>query len=385
MSFRLAAASALLALGVASSCSADEFADLGRDLFFDSDLSSNGKQSCASCHNPATAFSDNRDNGVGGAASLGADGLSLGDRNAPTITYAALIPEFGLDATGEFAGGFFHDGRAKSLATQAGEPFTNPIEMALPDNQALVQKVLAKERYVQSLRRHFGDSVVEDPAAVFAAITEAIAAYERSAEFAAFDSRYDRFLRGELELTREEEVGRMLFFSQLINCHNCHLLDTREFQNGELFSTFRYHNIGLPANAGLRERNGLGARYRDYGLAGNAAVGDEAQAGKFRVPTLRNVAVTAPYMHNGVFRDLETAIRFYNRFTLSDPQSQLNPETGRYWGDPEVRETVALDLLRQGQPMSELQIEALVSFLRALTDRRYEHLLPDRGEAHGAN
>ena len=369
---RLTIVFGILAVASLVPCTAEELAGLGRDLFFDTSLSLNGNQACASCHSPAAAFSDNRDNGVGGAASLGTDGRSLGDRNAPTITYAALIPEFGIDETGEYVGGFFHDGRAKTMPVQAGEPFTNPVEMALPDSSTLVRKVLANERYADGLRRHFGDSVLEDTEAAFSAITESIAAYERSREFLAFDSRYDRSLRGELALTREEEVGRMLFFSQLINCHNCHLLDTREFQQGELFTNFRYHNIGLPVNKKLRARNGVGVDYRDAGLAANEAVGAASEAGKFRVPTLRNVAVTGPYMHNGVFQDLETAIRFYNRFTLTDTKSQLNPETGEYWGDPEVAETVDLDLLRQGQPISDIQVKALVAFLRALTDRRYD-------------
>ena len=356
---RLTIVFGILAVASLVPCTAEELAGLGRDLFFDTSLSLNGNQACASCHSPAAAFSDNRDNGVGGAASLGTDGRSLGDRNAPTITYAALIPEFGIDETGEYVGGFFHDGRAKTMPVQAGEPFTNPVEMALPDSSTLVRKVLANERYADGLRRHFGDSVLEDPEAAFSAISE-------------------------LALTHEEEVGRMLFFSQLINCHNCHLLDTREFQQGELFTNFRYHNIGLPVNKKLRARNGVGVDYRDAGLAANEAVGAASEAGKFRVPTLRNVAVTGPYIHNGVFQDLETAIRFYNRFTLTDTKSQLNPETGEYWGDPEVAETVDLDLLRQGQPISDIQVKALVAFLRALTDRRYEHLLDARHDEPGA-
>ena len=101
-------------------------------------------------------------------------------------------------------------------------------------------------------------------------------------------------------------------------------------------------------------------------------------AGKFRVPSLRNVAVTGPYMHNGIFRELRTAILFYNRFTLSNPQSQTNPETGEPWGEPEVRETVDLELLREGQPMAGNHIDALVAFLAALTDQRYESLLDEQ-------
>ncbi|MDP7577586.1 MAG: hypothetical protein QGH99_11535, partial [Pseudomonadales bacterium] len=97
--------------------------------------------------------------------------------------------------------------------------------------------------------------------------------------------------------------------------------------------------------------------------------------GKFRVPTLRNVAVTGPYMHNGIFRDLRTVVLYYNKFTLSNAESQTNPETGQPWGESEVPDTVNLDLLSQGQPISALQVGAIVEFLNALTDQRYEGLI----------
>lgn len=367
----------ILVLLLAGASPADELSELGQQLFFDTDLSANRNQSCSSCHNPANAFSDQRDNGVGAAASLGSDGRSLGTRNAPAITYAALIPVFGVDDTGAYAGGLFHDGRAADLAGQAAEPFTNPIEMGLPDAAAVVRRVLEKPQYVAALSAHFGSAVLDETGATFRAITEAIAAYERSPEFIAFDSRYDRYLRGEYRLTRDEEIGRMLFFSQVINCHSCHLADARENRPREPFTTFRYHNIGVPPNERLGHANGTSPDWRDAGLLDNPAVAEESAAGKFRVPTLRNVAVTGPYMHNGVFRDLETAIRFYNRYTLTDRWSQTNPETGERWHEPEVPGTIDNALLQAGQPMSEMQVRAIVAFLRALTDQRYEHLVYD--------
>ena len=200
-------------------------------------------------------------------------------------------------------------------------------------------------------------------------------AFERTALFTPFDSKYDRYLQGEYELTADEEIGRVLFFSQIINCSSCHLLDMREFFPREVFSNHRYHNIGVPTNKQVREKNGIDVSHRDLGLLQNAAVDDPAMAGKFRVPSLRNVAVTGPYMHNGVFQDLRTAVLFYNRFTLSNPKSQTNPETGARWRAPEVAATVDLELLREGQPLAENHVVALVAFLRALTDQRYESLL----------
>ncbi len=352
-----------------------ELASLGQALFFDLNLSAKRNQSCASCHDPEQAFSDSRDNGVSGAASLGDDGTSLGDRNTPGTTYASLIPDFHKNDKGEYIGGYFLDGRAATMADQAAGPFVNPIEMALPDNAAVVDRVRENSYYVEAMREHFGESIFSDSDRAFRAITESIVAFERSALFAPFDSKYDRYLRGEYELTVAEELGRVLIFSQLINCSSCHLLDTREYSPGEVFSNHRYHNIGVPANKQVREKNGINVSHRDLGLLENPAVDDPAMAGKFRVPSLRNVAVTGPYMHNGVFKDLRTAILFYNRFTLSNPKSQTNPETGEFWEEPEVAETVDLELLRDGQPMAENYVVAIVAFLRALTDQRYESLL----------
>jgi len=356
----------------------DTLADLGQALFFDTNLSANRTQACVTCHNPAKAFTDSRDGGVGGAVSLGDDGKSLGDRNTPTITYATLIPQFGLDDTGEIAGGAFYDGRAENLVDQAGQPFTNPIEMALPDNAAVVERVRENPAHVAGLQKHFGESIFDDTDAAFGAITESIVAFEQTTQFAPFDSRYDRYLRGQIQLTAEEEVGRMLFFSQLINCHSCHLIETGEFHQQESFSSHRYHNIGVPVNSEVRRKNGLGSNHVDLGLLANPNIDDLAHAGKFKVPTLRNIAVTGPYMHNGVFKELETVILFYNKFTLANLESQTNPETGEPWGDAEVPGTIDRELLEQGQPISPMQASALAAFLRALTDQRYEALL---GEA----
>lgn len=361
----------------ATSAAATDLAELGEALFFDTSLSLNRTQSCASCHNPATAFTDSRDNGVGGAVSLGDDGISLGDRNAPTVTYASLIPGFGRDETGVYAGGLFYDGRASDLEDQAGQPFTNPLEMNLPDDAAVVARVRENPRHVNAMKALFGDGIFEKPDKAFRAITESLAAFERTRQFAPFDSKYDRFLRGEAELTAEEEIGRKLFFSQVFNCHSCHVVDARENVPNELFTAHRYHNIGVPVNPAVREQNGLGAAHRDPGLLDHPGIDDPAEAGKFKVPTLRNVAVTGPYMHNGVFEDLQTVVIFYNKFILTNAASQTNPETGEAWGDTEYPDTVDHDLLGEGQPISSLQAGPLVAFLRALTDQRYEHLLAD--------
>jgi cytochrome c peroxidase len=347
---------------------------LGRALFFDVDLSWPRTQSCATCHDPARAFSDSRDNGVAGALSLGADGTSLGTRNAPALTYAALVPPFGRDTDGHWVGGFFHDGRARDLADQAGQPMLDPREMQMPDAAAVVARVRAKPGYVDAISKTFGASALESVDGTFAAVRAALAAYERSPEFVAFDSRYDRFLAGEIALTREEEIGRILFFSGLTNCASCHLSNASVRLARETFTNHRYFNIGVPARM---------AAPPDRGLRDNPDVADDAAAGAFRVPTLRNVAVTAPYMHNGVFRELDTVMLFYDQYVVHNPRNASNPETGLPWAPPDVAENIDFAKLRAGQPMDEDRIHYLVAFMRALTDRRFEHLLEARSRGTG--
>jgi cytochrome c peroxidase len=362
-------ASAALAVTTAS------LADLGRALFFDANLSANRTQSCATCHDPARAFIDARPNAVGAAASLGADGSALGDRNAPSIAYAALVPPLTRDGQGHYVGGLFHDGHADDLATQAGQPMLNALEMQMPDAPAVVARIQENPVYVADFTRHFGAQLFDDTQAAFAAIGAALAAFERTPFFVAFDSRYDRFKRGELELTADEEQGRKLFFSTLMNCTSCHLQDSSNIRPHDSFSNFRYFNIGLPANLALRASNGLGAQHIDRGLGDNPLVNDPREAGKFRVPTLRNIALTAPYMHNGVFKDLRTAIFFYNKHLVNNANNAINPETGQPWGPPEVAANIDHELLRQGQPLDDERIGLIIAFLRTLTDQRLEPLL----------
>lgn len=364
-----------LALAAAAEAADAALADLGRALFFDTNLSLTRSVACASCHAPARAFMDVRDNGVGGAASRGADGRALGDRNAPSLAYAALVPPLTRDAQGRYVGGLFHDGHAHNLAAQAIDPMLNAREMQMPSATAVVARVRENRRYVTDFTARFGARLFDDTKAAVAAIGAALAAFERTPLFVAFDSRYDRYLRGELTLSDDEEQGRVLFFSSLTNCTSCHLHADDGNQYRESFSNFRYFNIGLPANANLRARNGLGAHKVDGGLGDNPDVKDPREAGKFRVPSLRNVALTAPYMHNGVFKDLPTAIFFYNQHLVNNAANAINPETGLAWGAPEVATTIDHTLLGQGQPLDEQRIALIIAFLRTLTDQRLEPLL----------
>ncbi len=356
--------------------------DLGAALFSDTNLSANRTQSCATCHAPDAGFSDTRDNGFGHpvsrAVSLGDDGKSIGDRNAPTAAYAQFSPRFHKDAEGNYVGGQFWDGRAAGLEDQAGGPPLNPLEMAMPDKTSVVERLKENPAYVAAFEKLFGETIFDDPEAVYSAMTQSIAAFERTDAFAPFDSRYDRYLRGEVEFTKQEELGRTLFFSdQFTNCNQCHQLRPLPGSAEETFTNYRFHNVGVPINKAVRAANGSSPNAADLGLLANTAVNEASEAGKFKVPTLRNVAVTGPYMHNGIFADLRTAVVFYNRYNSKDPEAQINPETGREWGETEFEKTISMDELTHGPALDDKRIDALVAFLKTLTDARYEHLLND--------
>ncbi|GAB3476577.1 cytochrome-c peroxidase [Marinomonas epiphytica] len=348
----------------------DPKAILGSQLFFDASLSKQGNQSCATCHDVGKAFTDPRLDAFNGAVSLGSDGVSMGTRNTPTAGYAALTPLFHQMADGEYRGGQFHDGRSSTLAEQAQGPFVNPVEMALPDGAAVVNKVKANPIYLDQFEDLYGEGALDKPEA-YEVVADAIARFEQTSLFMPFDSRYDRALRGEIKLTEQEELGKTLFFSQqFTNCNACHQLNSSPFFDKETFSNYQYRNIGVPSNQTLLAHN---PGFVDQGLLDHPAVNDPAQLGKFKVPTLRNVAVTGPYMHNGVFQDLRTVVLFYDKY--NNPKRLINPETGEPWGQPEVAANIDLESLEIGPALNDQRVDAIVAFLKTLTDQRYEHLL----------
>ncbi|WP_270730665.1 cytochrome-c peroxidase [Shimia sp. Alg240-R146] len=365
---------AILVSGVVHAAPYDRLEALGEALFHDENLSLNRTQSCATCHDPEFAFVDPRETDARRAVSLGDDGVSLGDRNTPTASYAAFVPRFDREPDGDAEGGLFWDGRANTLEEQAGGPPLNPVEMGMPDKASVVARLKENPDYVISMEALFAPDVLQDAETGYEALTKAIAAFERTDVFASFDSKYDRYLRGETEFSKEEELGRVLFFSeQFTNCAECHQLRNSQTHPKETFTNYEYHNIGVPVNVEAREVNGAKGS-TDKGLLQHPDVTDLDQMGKFRTPTLRNVAVTGPYMHNGVFDDLRTVVLFYNKYNSKDPKRQINPETNVKWRVPEIMHSLSVEELTDGPALDDKRIDALVAFLRTLTDARYEHL-----------
>jgi cytochrome c peroxidase len=348
-------------------------AELGERLFFDTALSEPPGQSCGSCHDPGHAFTD-PDKGV--PTSEGVHPDRFGDRNTPTALYAAFSPRFHFDeAEGLWVGGQFLDGRAATLEKQAKAPFLNPVEMANPDAETVVEKVRQAE-YAHLFEALYGPGALDDPEQAFERIAQAIAAFERTAVFAPFSSKYDAWLRGEADLTEQELRGLAVFEREdKGNCAACHPSRPAEDGTPPLFTDFTYDNLGVPRNPGSPffendpEFNPEGVDYVDLGLAGAVqkildaegvlpeGTSPEAERGKFKVSTLRNIAVTGPYMHNGVFTTLRQVVQFYNT-------RDVHP--GR-WGPAEVPENVNTDELGD-LGLTDQEVDDLVAFLKTLTD-----------------
>ena len=347
--------------------------NLGKVLYFDKNLSKNRTQSCATCHNVEAGFVDDRNNGVSSMASLGDNGTSIGDRQAPSSAYAMFSPEFHYDKKKEkYIGGQFWDGRESTLANQAGGPPTNPDEMGMSSKEETVNRLKENEYYISEFKSIYGNDIFASNEKAYKAMTDSIAKFEMTKQFASFDSKYDRFLKGEYDLTVLEDLGKSIFFSNNNNsCASCHVLKGED-KEGETFTNYEYHNIGVPSNTKLRAINGV--TKVDEGLLNNPAVNDVKQKGKFKVPTLRNVAVTAPYMHNGVFSDLKTVVEFYDKY--NNTKRKINPETNKPWAKAEVEETISLEELK-AKKQSDRKVEALVAFMKILTDKKFEHLIKE--------
>ena len=348
-----------------------DYKALGEVLFFDKSISFNKTQSCSTCHSPDTAFVDQRKNSANQMVSEGDNPHLHGNRNANTALYAMFSPDFHFDEKiQDYVGGQFWDGRAKDLAEQAGGPPVNPVEMGMPDKKSIVERLKANSIYYKAITDIYGESIWADTDKIYAIMEKAIAEFEKHELFAQFSSKYDRTLKGEAELTALEAEGKALFFDKTrTNCSNCHQSSEANSAK-ETFTNYRYYNIGVPSNQALIKLNKLAADYVDNGLLDNPMVkGDEKQKGKFKVPTLRNIGVTAPYMHNGVFRDLKTVLLFKDSF--NNPNRKINPETGKAWDKAEYAQTINPDVLK-AKPLTDEEINALEAFLKTLTDEAYE-------------
>ena len=298
---------------------------LGKQLFFDPRLSVDNTLSCNSCHDVTGSGTDNR------SVSVGVGG-QLGNRSAPTIWNAV------------FLSAQFWDGRAPSLEEQAKGPILNPIEMGMPHKEATIERIREISAYREQFAAVFGgkDPITMDN------IAKAIAAYERT--LITPNSPFDRYLRGNKTAMSEDAVAGMHEFERL-GCTRCHtgpaFAGPADMPTGDAFVAW------FPAFASRYDQE----FHLKEDLGRNEQVSPRPLTGRWRVPTLRNIALTAPYFHNGSVNTLDQAVRVMAKV-------QLNRD------------------------LDEHQVAILVAFLKSLTGEfptQKPPLLPDMTEDKAAH
>jgi cytochrome c peroxidase len=279
---------------------------LGKLLFSEKILSKDSSVSCSSCHKPAFAFADTT------AFSIGINN-QLTRRNTPSVLNMKNRPYY------------FYDGRANSLAEQALMPIQNPDEMGLPIDIA-IERLNQSVFYKNYFRKVFRSLPNKKN------LAEAFAAYEKTLE--TIDSKFDDWSNNLTNLSASEERGREIFIGEKAKCFNCHFLE--DFTNDD------FKNIGLYNSTSLND-------------SGRAVITNKkSDLGKFKTPGLRNIAVTAPYMHNGMFNTLEEVVDYYND-TKKFVSNSINIDTA----------------LEKPLGLTELEKKDLVAFLKTLTDKAF--------------
>lgn len=419
--------------------------ELGRQIFFDKKLSIRENQACATCHVPEAGWVGNDSQiNLAGAVYEGSIKQRFGDRKPPSSAYATLAPifyadfgnrllgdnveEFALDPL--FVGGNFWDGRATGwelgnpAADQAQGPFLNPVEQALPDAACVVYRVcdgkyggLFREvwgpdvctitwpRDIKRQCKRVDGTVSLSPAdrqrvdRAYDRVALAVAAFEGSAASNAFTSKIDAHRAGVYEFTAEEELGRRIFQGKG-KCVNCHVGAGGPGAPAPLFTDFTYDNLGVPKNP-LNPFLLANPDFRDPGLAGflgSVSLFEQfadANRGKHKVPTLRNVALGSceaeesstaagaksekekdgcfvkAYTHNGYFKSLKQVVHFYNTRDVKPvcPGDYTADEAiaADCWPAPEVADNVnTAEMGNLG--LSEAEEDALVAFMKAMSD-----------------
>ncbi len=290
--------------------------ELGRKLFYEKLLSKDNTISCASCHEQKNAFSDERQ-------------FSLGVKKLPGKRQAMAIFNMAWNKNA-----FFWDGRAHLLRDQALMPIEDELEMD-ETLENVVKKIAIKPMYQELFKVAFPDKEISS-------LTISLALEQFMNAIVSNNSKYDRFLRNEVAFTASEERGRILFFKGFdpvnkaesgANCAQCH--------NGANFENNQYMNNGLD----------LASNFKDIGR--EKVTSNYYDRAKFKVPSLRNIEVTAPYMHDGRFKTLEEVVEHYNSKVVNS--FSLNP-------------TLA-SISRKGLQLSQQQKDDLVAFLKTLTDK----------------
>lgn len=297
----------------------NEGVKLGHHLFFERQLSRDGSLSCAGCHRPENAFSDPR------RFSIGVDGTPSA-RQAMSLLNLAWSDQF------------FWDGRSPSLRAQALLPVPDPTEMHLPWDQAIA-RLNSIEKYPEMFEKAFGTKTITKELAA-----KALEQYQKA--LVSYNSPFDQYIRGEGALSPGAMRGMQMFNNEKADCFHCHSTPELFVHPAQIFSNNGLDLVDNPDG------------FPDKGLGG--FTGNPADNGRFKVPSLRNLTMTAPYMHDGRFRTLDEVIEFYNQ------GPQISPSL-----DPimiaEANRRV-LQFGRWGLGLTEQDKADLKAFLVALTD-----------------
>lgn len=329
----------------------NHLATLGRVLFYDRNVSLNNSISCASCHKQSLAFADNVrfssgfENRVTSRNSMPIQNLSPGfflapvgpfintTNGEPVVTVVNNEPGREPSSSFQITGSLFWDGRETDLSRMALRPIVNHIEMGVTDLGELSSK-LSNIPYYRTLFTNVWGSKEVSPDKIGAALQSFMVAIQSN------NTRFDKAMRGEAPLSQLESIGEGLFETKY-QCNSCHQVQT---PHGYLTMGGGFANIGLDAE------------YSDSGLM--QTTGQPADAGKFKIPSLRNVALTAPYMHDGRFSSLEEVMNHYSEGMANHPNLDFRL---RQNGEPKAMNITAFEK------------QAIIAFLQTLTDTEMIH------------
>ena len=388
-------------------------AKLGRDIFFDTSLSSSGKMACASCHSPDHAYGPPNE----GPVMLGGPDLTRpGVRAVPSLTYLERQPDFSIGpekedendnaiplaqqaeagkaavrvekiATGTAQsanivpqGGLFWDGRADTLQDQANGPMLDPREMDGGSVEIIAEK-LRNAPYARKFVTLFGERVLKDTKLLFAEATFAVGRYQiEEPSFHPYTSKYDYWLEGKVHLSESEMRGLRLFNDpEKANCAGCHTSKPSRDRYPPLFTDFQYEALGGPRNLALADTRD--PDFFDLGVCGpiRTSAADQTQfCGMFKTPTLRNTALRRSFFHNGIFHTLQEVMDFYN-FRDTNPEKvyplapdgkvqKYNDIPPRYHANVDVADPPFNRHLGDEPAMTAQDEADIIAFLQTLND-----------------
>ncbi len=377
---------------------------LGKKIFFDGRLSEPPGTSCASCHDPAQAFSGTHGSRLG--VPLGSRPGHFARRSTPSVLYLRYTPAFYFfeddeNPAPEPRGGFFWDGRADTIAALVRQPLFNPDEMNA-GSPARVARKIARAPYAGAFRQAFGSSLNAE--AVLRGVGAALEAFLKSDEMTPASSKYDAYVRGQATLTDAERRGLEVFKDRRRGaCAGCHrMAETSSNPADSMFTDYGYDAVALPRNRALAANEKGGARY-DLGLCerqtphttttdqagtprgsleprattppGDAQLSprDPRFCSSFRTPSLRNAAVRQSFGHNGVYKSLREVLAFYANRAVAParvypPGQTFDDVPARFRNNVNVYSPVYNHREGAAPPLSDQDIDDLIAFLGTLTD-----------------